>query len=78
VYLDFDACRSGGEAGAATERRRRGVEAERKLDLLRSNDGVRWDVSWRARRTPRAKEIGLTRRLGDDERAEGSASGAYS
>jgi hypothetical protein len=56
------------------------------MHALRSNDGVRWAVSWRARRTPRAKETGLTRRLGDDERAEGSdderaegsADGAYS
>jgi hypothetical protein len=66
--------RSGGEAGAATEWRRRGVEAEGKPELLRSNDGVRWAVSWRAWRTPRAKETGLTWRLGD----EGSAGGAYS
>ena len=70
--------RSGGEAGAATERRRRGAEVEEKLELLRSNDGVRWAVSWRALRTPRAKETCVTRRLGDDEQAEGSADGAYS
>jgi hypothetical protein len=70
--------KSGGEAGATTERRRRGVEAEGKSGLLRNNDGVRWAVSWRARRTPRAKETCLTRRLGDYERPEGSAGGAYS
>ena len=56
--------------------RRRVAGAEEKLELLRSNDGVRWTVSWRARRTPRAKETCLTRRLGDDERAEGSADDA--
>jgi hypothetical protein len=70
--------RSGGEAGVPTERRRPGVEAEGKPELLRSIDGVRWAVSWRARRTPRAKKTCLARRLGDDERAEGSADGAYS
>jgi hypothetical protein len=48
------------------------------LGSTASNDGVRWAVSWRARRTPRAKETGLTRRLGDDEQAEGSANDAYS
>ena len=60
------------------ERRRRGAGAQEKPELLRSSDGVRWAVSWRARRTPRAKEIGLAWRLGDDEQAEGSADGAYS
>ena len=67
-----------GGAGAATEWRRHGVEAGGNPALLRNNDGVRWAVSWHARRTPRAKETGLTRRLGDDERTEGSAGGACS
>jgi hypothetical protein len=70
---------SGGEARVAAKQRRwRGAEAEEKPELQRSSDGVRWVVSWRARRTPRAKETGATRRLGNDEQDEGGADGTYS
>jgi hypothetical protein len=36
--------------------------------MRRSGDGVEWAASWRVWREPRAREVGLTRRLGETRR----------
>ena len=69
--------KSGGEVGAATERRRREAKAEGKPELLGSPQRRR-EVGCFLARVATAVGDGNSSDAKEEERAEGSGSGAYS